>query len=53
MKLGLFGQAVSEEMLEHRGRQRTDGRWRRTPEHGFPISSHCEPKGSGELKISL
>ena len=24
----------------------------RTPEHGYTISSPCEPKGSGELKIS-
>ena len=23
----------------------------RTPEHGYTISSPCEPKGSGELKI--
>ena len=30
--------------------RRTDGR-RRTPEHGYTISSPCEPKGSGELKI--
>ena len=22
----------------------------RTPDHGHPISSPCEPKGSGELK---
>ena len=22
----------------------------RTPEHGYTISSPCEPKGSGELK---
>ena len=26
---------------------RTDGR---TPDHGHPISSPCEPNGSGELK---
>ena len=24
----------------------------RTPEHGYTISSPCEPKGSGELKTS-
>ena len=24
----------------------------RTPDHGHPISSPCEPDGSGELKIS-
>ena len=31
---------------------RTDGRTDdgRTPDHGHPISSPCEPKGSGELK---
>ena len=27
--------------------RRTDGR---TPDHGHPISSPCEPNGSGELK---
>ena len=31
-----------------------DVRWTtdegRTPEHGYTISSPCEPKGSGELK---
>ena len=30
------------------GRRTTDGR---TPDHGHPISSPCEPDGSGELKI--
>ena len=30
---------------------RTDGRTDgRTPDHGHPISSPCEPNGSGELK---
>ena len=29
------------------GRRTTDGR---TPDHGHPISSPCEPDGSGELK---
>ena len=24
----------------------------RTPDHGYPISSPCEPNGSGELKIN-
>ena len=24
---------------------------RRTPDHGHPISSPCEPNGSGELKM--
>ena len=28
----------------------TDGR---TPDHGNPISSPCEPNGSGELKIGI
>ena len=28
---------------------RTDDGW--TPDHGHPISSPCEPNGSGELKI--
>ena len=31
-------------------RRRADGR---TTDHGHPISSPCEPKGSGELKIHL
>ena len=30
------------------GRRTTDGR---TPDHGHPISSPCEPDGSGELII--
>ena len=29
------------------GRRTTDGQ---TPDHGHPISSPCEPDGSGELK---
>ena len=29
-----------------------DGR-RRTTDHGHPISSPCEPNGSGELKIGI
>ena len=29
---------------------RTDGR---TTEHGYTISSPCEPDGSGELKIAI
>ena len=32
------------------GRQTTDGR---TPDHGDPISSPCEPNSSGELKIGI
>ena len=29
----------------------TDDGW--TPEHGYTISSPCEPNGSGELKSSV
>ena len=32
------------------GRTTDDGR---TPDHGHPISSPCEPNGSGELKIKV
>ena len=32
---------------------RTDGRRRRKPDHGHPISSPCEPNGSGELKTGV
>ena len=32
------------------GRRTDDGR---TPEHGYSISSPCEPEGSGELKINV
>ena len=36
------------------GRRTTDGRTDgRTPDHGHPISSPCEPDGSGELKIHV
>ena len=31
------------------GRRTTDDG--RTPDHGHPISSPCEPNGSGELKM--
>ena len=54
--MALVGQAVSEkkifEIVDGRtdGRQTTDGR---TPDHGHPISSPCEPNGSGELKMNL
>ena len=34
-------------MFEIVNRRRTDGR---TPEHGYTISSPCDPEGSGELK---
>ena len=35
-------------MFEIVDRRRSDDG--RTPEHGYTISSPCEPKGSGELK---
>ena len=31
----------------------TDDDGRRTPDHGYTISSPCEPEGSGELKTVL
>ena len=37
-------------MFENGGRTTTDG-W--TPEHGYTISSPCEPNGSGELKTNF
>ena len=46
--MALIGHAVSEEKIfEIVDGRRTDGR--RT-DHGHPISSPCEPNGSGELK---
>ena len=40
----MIGQAVSEnKMFEHCGQRRP------MPEHGYPISSPCEPEGLGEL----
>ena len=46
--MALIGQAVSEKKIfENGGRRTTDGR---TTEHGYTISSPCEPDGSGELK---
>ena len=53
VKLALIGQAVSEKKIfENSGRRTTDGRRTdgRTTEHGYTISSPCEPDGSGELK---
>ena len=51
--MALIGQAVSEEKIFENGRRRTtdDGRTDdgRTTEHGYTISSPCEPDGSGEL----
>ena len=34
-------------MVDDDGRTDDDGR--RTPDHGHPISSPCDPNGSGEL----
>ena len=54
--MALVGQAVSEkkifEIVDGRttDRRRTDGR---TPDHGHPISSPCEPNGSGELTTAV
>ena len=56
--MALIGQAVSEKKIFENGGRRTDGRrttdgqWTdgRTTEHGYTISSPCEPDGSGELK---
>ena len=51
--MALIGQAVSEEKIfENGGRRTDDGRTTdgRTTEHGYTISSPCEPDGSGELK---
>ena len=44
----LIGPVVSEEKtFEHCVRRQL----RRTTEHGYTISSPCEPNGSGELKL--
>ena len=53
--MALVGQAVSEKKIFEIVDGRTDG-WTtdgRTPDHGHPISSPCEPNGSGELKIGI
>ena len=50
--MALVGQAVSEKKIFEIVDGRTDdGRTTdgRTPDHGHPISSPCEPNGSGEL----
>ena len=48
--MALIGQAVSEEKIfENGGRRRRTTGYGRTPDHGHPISSPCEPYGSGEL----
>ena len=46
--MALIGQAVSEEKIFEIVDGRTDGR---TTDHGHPISSPCEPNGSGKLKM--
>ena len=43
----LFQRRRSLKMVDD-GRTTDDGR---TPDHGHPISSPCEPDGSGELKM--
>ena len=45
--MALVGQAVSEKKIFEIVDGRTDDG--RTPDHGHPISSPCEPNGSGEL----
>ena len=54
LTLALIGQAVSEKKIFENGGRRTDGRRTdgRTTEHGYTISSPCEPDGSGELKMA-
>ena len=58
--MALVGQEVSEKKIFEIVDGRTDGRTTdgrtddgRTPDHGHPISSPCEPNGSGELKNGL
>ena len=46
--MALVSQAVSEKKIFEIVDGRTDDG--RTPDHGHPISSPCEPNGSGELK---
>ena len=46
--MALVGQAVSEKKIFEIVDGRTDDG--RTLDHGHPISSPCEPNGSGELK---
>ena len=50
MKFDYDWPAVSEEKtFEHCGQKRRQGR--RTTEHGYTVSSPCEPNGSEELKM--
>ena len=46
--MALIGQALSEKKIFENGGRRTDDDGR-TTDHGHPISSPCEPNGSGEL----
>ena len=39
-------------MVDDDGRTDNDN-GRRTPDQGHPISSPCEPNGSGELKMAV
>ena len=41
--MALIGQAVSEKKIFENGGRRTDDGRGRTPDHGHPISSPCEP----------
>ena len=52
VKFGFDWPAVSKKKIFENGGRRTDGRRTdgRTTEHGYTISSPCEPDGSGELK---
>ena len=47
IKFGFDWPSVSEKKIFENGGRRTDAG--RTPDHGHPISSPCEPNGSGEL----
>ena len=55
MKFG-FDWSVSEEKkfenVNGRRQRRRRRRRQRTPDHGYTISSPCEPEGSGELKMT-
>ena len=51
MKFGFdWPSGLEEKMFEIVDGRTTDGR---TPEHGYTISSPCEPKSSGELKTKF
>ena len=42
--------AILVKWFQSRSLKMVDGR---TPEHGYTISSFCEPDGSGELKMQI